>query len=200
MTETIPPESPSPAPQALPPVVSHNHGVFGSSLPTSIALIVVVLFFLLSFIDIKCNGMPVHNITGLELATGYSVKGLGNDNTLFGKLENSDLGNKGTVTNEKKDVNVFALVALAIGVLTAAISFRKGISPTILVSGGVLGFAAMVGLWIQITRQVKTDTAVMGAGPDNFISVTFTPWFYLAALGFLFAAFHSYKRGKLLTP
>jgi hypothetical protein len=143
--------------------------------------------------------MRVHDISGAELATGYRIKGFESDKTVFGQLENSDL-NKGSVTTQgQKDVNVFATIALIVGVITTIISFlkiRNSIKLTI--AGGIIAFAALVGLWVQITKQVKDETAGTGADVSTIVSVTFTPWFYLSAAAFLVAAILAYRRSRLV--
>ena len=73
---------------------------------------------------------------------------------------------------------------------------------------GALSAAALIGLFIQIKSEVKSSTKIPTAGDDNdllglnklsqqmdkvAITVDFTPWFYVAVIAFLAAAFFSYK-------
>jgi hypothetical protein len=74
---------------------------------------------------------------------------------------------------------------------------------------GIASAGALIGLMLDIKKKIKLDTGSSGGkkseggGLDDFgkeltekmnISVDFTPWFYIAVLAFLAAAFFCYKR------
>jgi hypothetical protein len=49
-------------------------GLFGTGIPTSAAFLVGCLLFLMPFADIKCNGLSLKQVSGINLATGFEVK------------------------------------------------------------------------------------------------------------------------------
>ena len=196
MTETnitpvsaIPPPPPPPA----------SRGLFGSGIPVSIGFILGVLVFLMPFVEIKCNAMVIQSITGLELATGFKVKS-GNDDSLFGKLEDTSFGQKKvTPKGDIKDANMFALGALVLGVLGILVSFIKtkfGTSASFVL--GLLSAAGLIGLMIDVSMEKKKEIPTAGQlDPGTVISIDFTAWYFIAVLAFLVAAFFSYKRMKM---
>ena len=179
------------------PTAVYRRGIFDSGIPASVAFIIGALLFLLPFIEIKCNAQPVDDISGAELATGYRVKATKSDNTLVGKLENSTMLDSGSeqLSIKGNDVNLFALTALLAAVLGFIAMFIK--SKTASKMGllfGIIAAGGLIGLWIQITRQVKEETGSTAMEAGSIVSVTFTPWFYLSLMAFLLAAFSCYLR------
>jgi hypothetical protein len=188
----------SPAPQP---------GIFSTKIPSSVAFGIGILLFFMPFVDIKCNSMTLQKVTGVQLATGFEVKGPGSDNSLvgdFNKMDNdkADVDARG----EKNDPNAFALISLGLGVIAFVLSLlhSKGA-----ITGGVitgaLGAAALIGAMIDIKRKVRldipeiTNKARDTVGPDRlrndmYISIDFTAWFYLAILAFIAATWFCYKR------
>jgi hypothetical protein len=181
-----------------------QQGIFGTKIPSSVAFGIGVLLFFMPFIDIKCNTMTLQTVSGVQLATGFEIKG-GSDNSLFGGLEKLDNDVK-VNTREKKDPNLFALAALGLGVISFVLALvnSKG-SMTIGVISGTLSVAALIGTLIDIKKQLKLDLpeinnrAKDSGGLDRFgdgiyIAVDFTPWFYIAVIAFALGAWFCYKR------
>jgi hypothetical protein len=168
-----------------------------AKLPSTIAFAVGILLFLFPFIDIRCNSMSLQKVTGAELATGFKIDGPGSSNTLFNGLEKTTGpgGNISSTKNDKKDPNVYALVALALGAVGLLLSLSNlkagGIGGLLT---GALSAAALLGLLIDVRRQLKADIGVMDSSIN--IAVDFTPWFYISVISFVVAAFFSYKRMK----
>ena len=50
-------------------------GIFGTKIPSSVAFGIGVLLFFMPFVDIKCNTMTLQTVSGVQLATGFEVKG-----------------------------------------------------------------------------------------------------------------------------
>lgn len=198
---------------------SSSPGLFGTKMPSSVAFIVAVLLFLMPFIDIKCNNMSLQQVSGLQLATGFKMKNNSSDNSLFNDVKTDktdDATTKSTTSTDKKDPNLYALIALGLGVLGLALSFTnaKAALGAAMVTG--IGSAgALIGLMLDIKKKVKLDMPGMnnktsdtdaGGAMDKIgdkmsdltdkmnISVDFTPWFYIAVVAFLAAAFFCYKR------
>lgn len=111
---------------------------------------------------------------------------------------------------------MYALIALGLGVLGLLLSFTnaKAALGGAMVTG-VASAGALIGMMLDIKKKVKLDMPDMSdKTPDNDvgntidkigdkmndltdkmnISVEFTPWFYIAVLAFLAAAFFCYKR------
>lgn len=199
--------------------VSAKPGMFGTKMPSTVAFAVAVLLFLMPFIDIKCNNMSLQQVSGLQLATGFKMKNNSSDNSFLNDVKTDkvdDTITKATTKTDKKDPNMYALIALGLGVLGLLLSFTNakaalgGAMVTCIASAG-----ALIGLMLDIKKKVKLDMPDMSdKTPDNDvgntldkigdkmndltdkmnISVEFTPWFYIAVAAFLAAAFFCYKR------
>ncbi|MBK5272991.1 MAG: hypothetical protein JJE22_18480 [Bacteroidia bacterium] len=205
----IPPSAPSttfPAATAI--------GVFGTKIPSSIAFIIGVLLFFMPFIDIKCNNMSLQQVSGFQLATGFQMKNNSSGNSFMNDFKSplaDEEKTKDVTKTDKKDPNLFALVALGLGVLGLLLSFtnaKAGIGVAMVT--GILGTAALIGLMIDVKRKAKIDTPDMGGGSGEDvlglnkigkqvtdgvgITVDFTAWYYVAVIAFIAAAFFCYKR------
>ncbi|MES1220284.1 MAG: hypothetical protein ABUT20_32580, partial [Bacteroidota bacterium] len=199
-------------PTAQPTIIAASPatGVFGTMIPSTVAFAVGILLFFLPFIDIKCNNMTLQQVSGVELATGFKIKKDKPGNSFIDNTtKNID---EGINKSEKKDPNIFAMVALGLGVLGLLLSFTKaraGIGLSMFT--GILATVALIGLMIDVKRKAKIETPDMGGknSEDDFlglnkigqqvsdsvhISVDFTPWFYVAVIAFIAGAFFSYKR------
>ena len=211
--QTAPPVPPSPAPAAP---VAVSPGMFGTKIPSSVAFIVAVLLFFMPFIDIKCNNMSLQTVTGIQLATGFKMKNSSSDNSFLDDLKTDKADEtitKTTTNTDNKDPNLYAMVALGLGILGLLLSFtnaKAAIGGAMVTGIGSAG--AMIGMMLDIKKKVKMDIPTTGGdksggdltkGLENFgkdltekmnISVDFTPWFYVAVVAFLAAAFFCYKR------
>ena len=186
-------------------------GVLSTKTPSTIAFGVAVLLFLLPFIDIKCNGSTLQTVSGVQLATGFEMKNNSSDNSFMNEIKTEGIETKAKTKSDKKDSNMYALIALGLGIVGLGLSFTN--AKTTLAAAmvtGVASAAAMIGLMIDIKKNIKTsipDTNTGGGNSlDGFgksmndtmnITVDFTSWFYIAIIAFLAAAFFCYKR---MTP
>jgi hypothetical protein len=166
--------------------------------PSSIAFLIGALLFFLPFLEIKCNNMSLQKLTGAELATGYKIKGPGSQNTLFeGLLNENTTGKPAIAKDDNKQPNLFALSALALGALGLILSFTNikaaGIGGLLT---GALAAGSLIGLMIDVYRQLKAEMNFGEVKSDVNITVDFTPWFYLSVISFIAAAYFSYKRMK----
>jgi hypothetical protein len=199
--QTIGDVAPDASPAAQP-------GIFNTKIPSTVAFGIGILLFFMPFVDIKCNSMTLQKVTGVQLATGFEVKGPGSDDSLEGDL--NKMGNDEIEVNkegETNDPNVFALVALGLGIIGLVLSLldNKG-AATIAVITGALATAALIGAMIDIKRKVRLDipeitnkarnTGGLGrfSDKDVFISIDFTAWFYIAILAFIAATWLCYRR------
>jgi len=153
----------------------------------------------------------LQKVTGVQLATGFEVKGPGSDNSLVGdfkKMDNdkSEVNSKG----EKNDPNILTLVALGLGVIAFVLSLvdsKRAITGAVIT--GALAAAALIGAMIDIKRKVRLDIPDMTDkareaggldkyGNDIYISIDFTAWFYIAVLAFIAATWFCYKRMQII--
>lgn len=192
-------------------------GIFGTKIPSTIAFAVGVLLFLLPFVDIRCGGMSIQTVSGVQLATGFQMKNSSSDNPLLNDLKTNEADQtitKATTKSDKKDPNLFALVALALGVVGLLLSFlnsKAGMAVGIVTGLGSAG--SLIGMMLDIKKKAKLDMPDMGSGGgsggdggfgkglndltndiSSKISVDFTPWFYVAVVAFVAAAFFCFKR------
>jgi hypothetical protein len=172
-------------------------GIFGTKIPSSAAFAVGILLFLLPFAEVKCNGSSLMNNTGLGIATGSEWKAFSN-----GMLGNDFMrgGSSKVDNNQKQDPNVYAIIALALGIIGLALSLTKVRTAmgSALVSG-ILSAGALIGLMIDLNKKVKVsladnDKVDTGFGNNMKMTLDFTSWFYIAVIAFLAAAFFCYKR------
>ncbi len=202
-------------PAASPVTATPAPGLFGTKIPSSVAFVVAVLLFFMPFIDIKCNDMSLQTVSGIQLATGFKMKNKNSGNSLFNdfKTDKTDKNITRTTTkNDKKDPNLYAMVALGLGVLGLLLSFTnaKAAIGSAMVTG-IASAGALIGMMLDVKKKVKLDMPSTGSksddsiskGIENFgkelgdkinITVDFTPWFYIAVIAFLAAAFFCYKR------
>ncbi len=184
-------------------------GIFGTKIPSSVAFGIGVLLFFMPFLDIRCNSMILQKVSGVQLATGFQIKSPGSDNTVIGGLENmNENDTKLTTKGEKKEPNLLALAALVLGVAGLVLSLlnaKTGGSGGMIT--GILAAVALIATMIDVKSQVKAEMPdlrnrprgddVSGfdkLGDSIYIAVDFTPWFYIAVIAFLVAAFFCYKR------
>ncbi len=193
-----------------------SRGMFGTKIPSTIAFAVGILLFLMPFVDIKCNNMSLQQVSGLQLATGFKMKNSSSDNPFLNdiKTDKVDEGiTKTTTKSDSKDPNMYAMIALGLGVLGLFLSFtnaKAAIGGAMVTGIGSAG--ALIGLMLDIKKKIKMPS-VGGAGGSKDgglgekiddlgkelgdkinISVDFTPWFYISVVAFLAAAIFCYMR------
>lgn len=192
-------ETNPPLPQPEQPVVAASAGLFGTKMPSSVAFIAGLLLFLMPFVEIKCNGMSLHQITGLQLAVGFKTGtdwDMKNGQREVG--ENYDYKAK----TEKRSNNKFALIALLLGITGLVLSYsnaRKGGMGGMIT--GTVAAISLVLLFIDIKGKVKKSLGSINDGDNGMeesldIRVEFTVGFYLALLAFIAASYFSYRRWR----
>ena len=187
---------------AYPPPIPNT--VFGTRIPTTVCFAVAVLLFFLPFAQVKCNGTTIVQNTGLGIAIGSEWKATGFDTGNFGDQKTN------TDKPKKQGPNIYAIAALGLGVLGLLISFGNAKSGGLgSVVTGLLSAGALIGLLVDLKNNSDLKapaTPVNKPANDMFgglgdlnnmrITLDFTPWFYIAVIGFLAAAFFGYKRLK----
>jgi hypothetical protein len=179
-------------------------GVFGTKIPSSVAFGIGVLLFFMPFLDIKCNSLVLQKVSGVQLATGFKIESPGSDNSLIGSFENmSDKDTKVNSKIEKKDPNMMALAALVLGIV-ALVCALANIKTGGLIAG-ILATVALIATMIDVKSKLNAELPELNKGRNNtangidrlgdgiYISVDFTPWFYIAVIAFGVGAFFCYK-------
>jgi hypothetical protein len=203
----------TPSPQPVVTTSTAAPGVFGTKVPSTVAFSVAVLLFFLPFIDIKCNNMSLQTVSGFQLATGFKTQNNSSTSPLLNELKTDEVDKtitKTTTGSDKNKPNLYAIIALGLGVLGLGLSFtnaKTAISGAI--ATGIAAAGSLIGLMIDIKKKVRADIpspdGKAGEEMDNIgksltdniqVSVDFTPWFYVAVVAFLAAAFLAYKRLK----
>lgn len=189
-----------PTPAAV-PATSDKSSYFK---PGSVSFLAGVLLFLLPFVDIKCGNTTIKQVKGFELAIGFDVEDKSLNQSVFGNTETNQTTK--TTKSEKRDPDLFALAALSLGILGFIISLLAKGRSVLAAFVGVLASVALIVLMINIKGDSKLNTASKSTNnPDGFnmnlgndiIRVEFTPWFYLAIILFLAAAFFSWRKKKI---
>ena len=124
---------------------------------------------------------------------------------MFGN--NNDDKNTEEGMKKKQDPNIYAIAALGLGILGLLLSFANARSAAgAALFTGILSAGALIGLMLDLQKKVKSDaggTAGNNNGGNMFgldklndvkMTIDFTPWFYVAIIAFLAAAFFSYRR------
>jgi hypothetical protein len=184
--------------------VTSSPGLFGTKIPAGTAFVLAVLLFLLPFAEVKCNGTPIANNTGLGIAIGSEWKEV-MSKSIFGNefnhnSESTDQGND----HKKQDPNKFAIAALALGIIGVLIALLvpKG-GGVINVLVGVLAAVSLIVMLFDLKSKTKPGDSVrsseLGINTDTIIRVDGTAAFYFTIVLFLLAAVFSWQRSKVKT-
>lgn len=185
-------------------------GMFGTKIPSSVAFAVGLLLFLLPFAEIRCAGTKLATKSGLDFALDNKWKPLGGG--LMGKNETTDQS-LSAGKEQKGNTQYLIIGAFGLGLLGLLLSLAGGKAGG---GGGivtgVLGAGALIGFMLDLKKNVnnslreqamdKAKEGVdnlgldkLGGGMDKMTpTLAFSPWFYIAVVAFLAAAFFCYKR------
>jgi hypothetical protein len=174
-------------------------GILATKFPVSAAFLLATLLFLLPFAEIRCNGTPVANNTGVGIAMGSEWKEMVTKNIFGQPLDTNDSRRE---YGERQNPNVFAITALALGLigfLIALLSLNGGGKVNVFVA--LLAVASLIGMLIDLKSKAKSDTSVkssdLNVNMGVKITVDGTGWFYLVLVLFFAAAFFSWQRNKM---
>jgi hypothetical protein len=174
-------------------------GTFGSKIPSAVTFLVAILLFLLPFAEVRCNGTALANNTGLGIAFGSDWKEVMTKN-IFGDSS----GTEKREYAKSRDPNVFAIIALALGVigfLVAVLAVARQTNINFYI--GLLAAASLVAMLIDLRSKAKSDTSLNS--PEANLNVTMivtvdgTVAFYIAVILFIVAAILSLQRSRLST-
>jgi amino acid transporter len=166
--------------------------------------------FLLPFAEIRCGGTKLATKSGLAFALDNKWTPLGGG--MFGKDDMKDNA-LSTGKEQKGNTQYFIIGALALGVIGFFLAFAGGKKgATAGIATGILSAGALIGFMLDLKKNVANsmreqalDKAKDGAdniGLDKIgntmgdikPTLAFSPWFYIAVIAFLAAAFFCYKR------
>ncbi|HMK27792.1 MAG TPA: hypothetical protein VK483_17295 [Chitinophagaceae bacterium] len=191
--------------------VSAAPGMFGTKIPSSVAFAVGILLFFLPFSEIRCGGSPFMNQTGKGFILNENWKPTGT----AGMLGNDSMKESTSkVTGEKAgNSQIFAIAAAGLALLGFLLSFANaktggggGMVTGILSAGALIALMFDVKKWFNdgLAKEAldKTKEGADNIGLDKIgntmgdmkPTLAFTPWFYVAVIAFLAAAFFCYKR------
>ena len=189
-----------PSTPATPPTPSP--GVFGTRIPATAAFLVAVLLFLLPFAEVKCNGTALASNTGIGIAMGRQWKEI-KDKTFFGNdgSNNSENSSSGENDRKKQDPNIYAIAALALGIIGLLIALmlpRSGAQINLFV--GILAAAALIAMLFDLRSQTRSENSIkssdlnLNAGVEVTVDPTIA--FYFTVILFLLAALFSWQRSR----
>jgi drug/metabolite transporter superfamily protein YnfA len=185
------------------PATTSSPGVFGTKIPSSIAFLLAILLFLLPFAEIRCNGTAVANNTGIGIATGSEWKEVVSKSIFGNGFQNTPSANEGKV--QKQDPNVFAIAALALGVIGVLIAFltpKGGGRFNLFI--GALAAVSLIAMLIDLRSKAKSDNSIKSSDLDfnsgTIVTVDGTGWFYFTIILFILGGVFSYLQGKNKQP
>lgn len=184
-------------------------GMFGTKIPSAVAFTVGILLFLLPFAEIRCGGTKLATKSGLDFALDKQWKSVAGG--MFGK---NDLQDKtmSAGKEQKGNTQYFIIGALALGVIGLLLSFAGAKAGAGGIATGILSAGALIGFMLDLKKNVNNSLREQaldkaGQGADNLgldkigntmgdlkPTLAFSPWFYVAVVAFLAAAFFCYKR------
>ena len=184
-------------------------GMFGTKIPSAVAFAVGILLFLLPFAEIRCGGTKLATKSGLDFALDNNWKTVGGG--MFGK---NDMQEKtmSAGKEQKGNTQYFIIGALALGVIGLLLTFAGAKAGAGGIATGILSAGALIGFMLDLKTNVNNslreqamDKAKEGADNIGFDklgntmgdikpTLAFSPWFYIAVVAFLAAAFFCYKR------
>ena len=191
--------------QATAPVASttSSTGLLGTKIPSSIAFLLAILLFLLPFAEIRCNGTAVASNTGLGIATGTEWKEVVTKSIFGNEFQNNPSTNESKV--QKQDPNIFAIAALALGVIGVLIAFltpKGGGKFNLFV--GALAAISLIAMLIDLRSKAKSDNSIKSSDLDFnagvIVTVDGTGWFYFTIILFILGGVFSYLQGKNKQP
>jgi hypothetical protein len=191
--------------------VSAAPGMLGTRTPSSVAFAIGILLFFLPFSEMRCGGSAFMNQTGKGFILNENWKPTGTAGML-GKESMKESTSK--VTGEKAgNTRIFAMAAAGLALLGFLLSFANartggigGIVTGILAAGALVAMMFDLKKWFSdsLAKEAmdKTKEGADNIGLDKIgntmgdikPTLAFTPWFYIAVVAFLAAAFFCYKR------
>ncbi|HEY6063391.1 MAG TPA: hypothetical protein VIV35_07260 [Chitinophagaceae bacterium] len=186
-------------------------GMFGTRVPSAVAFAVGILLFFLPFSEMRCGNSAFMNQTGKGFILNENWKPTGTAGML-GKDSMKETTSKVTDTKAGNS-RIFAIAAAALALLGLFLSFANartggagGMITGILAAGALIAMMFDLKKWFNdsLAKEAmdKTKEGADNMGLDKIgntmgdikPTLAFTPWFYIAIVAFLAAAFFCYQR------
>lgn len=175
-------------------VLNEPAGFWSTKIPSSIAFACCLLLFLLPFIEIGTRDGYLRKLTGIKLATGFTINMPSQPELVKTGNENAPETNI-TVLTDRQDPNIHALVAFGLGIMGLFLSIVNSRPDGI---GGILAGSLAAGALLLLWFNKAEVVLISGDSFFNSIyelsTLTITIWFYLVIVFYLTAAFLSYRR------
>ena len=175
--------------------IQYGPKIWATKIPTIIAFSCCLLLFFLPLIQIKSANGFHQNLDGISLATGFTVNLPSHSGMTSSSTVTSSPQLNVTLLSDKKDPDIFTLVALGLGIMGLFLSIVNarpdGIGGIL---AGTLAAAALIGLWLNRNNIAMIIVDGPGGLTNEKGIMKFTSWYYLLIGCFLFAAILSYRR------
>src|SRR5690348_3959315 len=129
--------------------IPYRPGIWATKTPTIVAFSCCLLIFFLPFIEIRSAGGYKQKLDGISLATGFTIN-LPSQNSDSSSERISSPQVNVTLLSDKKDPDIYTLVALGLGIMGLFLSIVNarpdGIGGIL---AGTLSAAALMGLWLN---------------------------------------------------
>ena len=142
--------------------------------------IVIILLFLLPFVNLSCSGQTIMSLTGFQLITGteYSEHDMFGQN-MMGQTNNESVSEKREVSSQP--MALFALLAAVVGL---AVSFiRKKALAIVCVIASVLGTIFLILLKVNIDGDAQLQMS-----GQSIIKLEYQPAYWLSIVLFILSA------------
>jgi hypothetical protein len=175
---------------------------------STIAFAVGLLLFLLPFVEIRCNNMPMAKNTGLGIVMGSEWK-----SSIYSGWEEQmkSLSSQAGTINKNKDLsyspNIFLIVGLVAGVAGILVAFSNSKHRSIVsMCMGILAASMLIAMMVQLYLEFKSELKPGKTGGDDhlalnnpglFLKLHFTTWYYLSLASFITAAFFGFKHQRI---
>lgn len=161
-----------------------------SRVPLNMSFVVAMALFVLPFVNIRCM-YSQQRVTGVQLVTGFE-----NSNDFMG-IGNRSLERNQPNVGKRTPPNVFAILALAAGIVGFGVSFSSSRKAGQWCFAAALsGLTALIILFIDVKSSVKKmDLGDLGKSSEMNLQLTaeFTEWYYLCVIAFAVSAYFARK-------
>jgi len=142
--------------------------------------VIIILLFLLPFVNLSCSGQTIMSLTGFQLITGTEYS----ENEMFGQNMMGQMNNERVC--EKKEVNaepmaLFAFLAAVVGLVFSFI--RKKGTALVCVIVSVLGTLFLILLKVSIDGDAQLQMS-----GQSIIKLEYQPAYWLSIVFFILSA------------
>jgi glucan phosphoethanolaminetransferase (alkaline phosphatase superfamily) len=142
--------------------------------------IVIIILFMLPFVNLSCSGQTIMSITGFQLITGtdYSQSDMFGQN-MMGQTNSEQIKEKREINSEP--MALFAFLAAVVGLILGFI--RKKIFALVCVIASALGTIFLILLKISMDGNAQLQMS-----GQNIIKLEYQPAYWLSVVLFILSA------------